>query len=111
MERPLAYCQAGGCPARVVAGYCPAHAPAPRLERDRPNVEARTWYRTARWAALRRVVLVAAAYACAGCGAVQLRLEVDHIEPHRGNADRFWDRSNLQALCPSCHARKTNRGA
>jgi 5-methylcytosine-specific restriction protein A len=33
---------------------------------------------------------------------------VDHISPHKGQDDpQFWDERNLQALCPSCHSRKT----
>jgi 5-methylcytosine-specific restriction protein A len=32
---------------------------------------------------------------------------VDHIVPHRGDLTVFWDRSRWQALCASCHGRKT----
>ena len=28
---------------------------------------------------------------------------VDHIVPHKGNRDLFWDESNLQPLCKKCH--------
>lgn len=28
---------------------------------------------------------------------------VDHIVPHKGNADLMWDENNLQALCIRCH--------
>jgi 5-methylcytosine-specific restriction protein A len=34
---------------------------------------------------------------------------VDHIVPHRGDQERFWDQSNWQALCESCHNAKTVR--
>ncbi|MFG1378079.1 HNH endonuclease [Xanthobacter autotrophicus] len=27
---------------------------------------------------------------------------VDHIIPHRGDKALMWDRSNWQALCPTC---------
>ena len=33
--------------------------------------------------------------------------DVDHIIPHRGNQVLFWEQSNWQALCHSCHSRKT----
>ena len=33
-----------------------------------------------------------------GCDAI-----VDHIVPHKGNWDLFWDVSNWQALCKKCH--------
>lgn len=36
--------------------------------------------------------------------------EVDHIIPHRGNQDLFWDVDNWQALCKSHHSRKTANG-
>lgn len=29
---------------------------------------------------------------------------VDHIKPHRGNNDLFWDKNNWQALCATCHS-------
>jgi 5-methylcytosine-specific restriction protein A len=32
---------------------------------------------------------------------------VDHIIPHKGNKGLFWTRFNHQALCKSCHDRKT----
>jgi 5-methylcytosine-specific restriction endonuclease McrA len=36
-------------------------------------------------------------------------VEVDHVKPHKGSATLFWNWSNWQALCTSCHSRKTNR--
>lgn len=30
-------------------------------------------------------------------------LVVDHIVPHRGDLDLFWDRANWQTLCPDHH--------
>ena len=32
--------------------------------------------------------------------------EVDHIIPHKGNYDLFWDVNNWQALCKICHSKK-----
>lgn len=31
----------------------------------------------------------------------------DHIIPHRGGIDLFWNRDNWQSLCKRCHDRKT----
>lgn len=101
-------CAEPGCPVLVPTGYCPTHARD--IERARPNVDVRRWYGTARWRQLRARVLVAAHYVCADCGRVAVDLEVDHIVPHRGVRALFWARSNVQALCSSCHAIKTNRG-
>ena len=33
--------------------------------------------------------------------------EVDHIIPHCGDVDLFWDEDNYQSLCKSCHSSKT----
>jgi len=33
---------------------------------------------------------------------------VDHVIPHKGDEGLLYDRNNLQALCHSHHARKTN---
>jgi len=32
---------------------------------------------------------------------------VDHIVPHRGDKNLFWDESNWQPLCKRCHDKKT----
>ena len=42
---------------------------------------------------------------CAICG--QPATDVDHIIPHRGNRELFWDSSNWQSLCHECHSRKS----
>lgn len=40
---------------------------------------------------------------CEKKGLVTLADVVDHIKPHRGVMDLFWDRDNWQSLCKSCH--------
>ena len=32
---------------------------------------------------------------------------VDHKTAHKGNEELFWDESNWQSMCTSCHNRKT----
>ena len=59
---------------------------------------------------LRFAVLLTANHTCATCGRICLELDIDHITPHRGDPVLFWDRNNLQALCRSCHSKKTTRG-
>ena len=66
----------------------------------------RKWYNTARWQKLRWQVLVDAMFTCAMCGKMEAQsrnLVADHITPHRGNEALFWDRSQIQCLCKSCH--------
>jgi 5-methylcytosine-specific restriction endonuclease McrA len=33
----------------------------------------------------------------------QRTMIVDHIEPHRGNEQLFWDQNNWETLCRLCH--------
>lgn len=40
---------------------------------------------------------------CAARGDVTLATVVDHIEPHRGDKELFWDRKNWQPLCKWDH--------
>lgn len=97
--RPLRYCTQPGCPVLVVRGRCAQHH------------EGKRWYHVQRYRRLRLRVCVDQAFTCASCGQVQVQLEVDHIVKHDGDPRRFFDRTNLQALCPTCHSRKTMQGA
>ena len=40
---------------------------------------------------------------------VELAVVVDHIQPHKGNKQLFWDSSNWQALCVRHHNIKTGQ--
>jgi 5-methylcytosine-specific restriction protein A len=44
---------------------------------------------------------------CRDKGKTVMASEVDHIIPHKGDAKLFWDETNWQSLCKSCHSRKT----
>lgn len=44
---------------------------------------------------------------CKAKGLLTMSTLVDHIKPHKGNAVLFWDRSNWQGLCVTCHNKKT----
>jgi 5-methylcytosine-specific restriction protein A len=57
------------------------------------------------WQRLRGVVLREEPV-CRTCRRA-LAQEVDHIVPIDQSPERRLDRSNLQALCKSCHSRKT----
>jgi 5-methylcytosine-specific restriction enzyme A len=101
-------CSVPGCPQLTTGRRCQIHSVA--AEHARPNYALRRWYRTPQWKALRAQILRDQAYRCADCGQVILALEIDHIARHGGNPRLFWQRANLQALCRSCHQRKTQRG-
>lgn len=40
---------------------------------------------------------------CARKGILTKSDIVDHIKPHKGNYELFWDKANHQALCKHCH--------
>jgi 5-methylcytosine-specific restriction protein A len=42
---------------------------------------------------------------CSTCG--RLAEELDHVQPHRGDAVLFWSEANWSPLCKSCHSTKT----
>ncbi len=47
---------------------------------------------------------------CVECGAEGVSMQaavVDHIDPHKGDMKKFWNRSNWQSLCNYHHNVKT----
>lgn len=95
----------------------PIHRPVGRREkreRDRDyaswrNPVARALYRSKRWRTERAAFLHdhPLCVECARHDLIQPASVVDHIDPHGGDETVFWDRSRWQALCASCHGRKT----
>lgn len=74
---------------------------------QRPAYHA--WYKTDRWRRYRIAYLAKHPY-CVDCkrdGRTTFATEVDHIVPHRGIHALFWDTTNHQGLCASCHSKKT----
>lgn len=67
--------------------------------------EVKRLYGTKRWFQLRHRQLSKHPL-CALCerlGKVTQAKVVDHVEPHRGNEELFFDPDNLQSLCKTCH--------
>ena len=69
--------------------------------RDRASV---TLMASTRWRRA-RLVFLARHPLCVDCG--RGATVVDHRDPHRGDPAVFWDSRRWQALCASCHGRKT----
>lgn len=70
-----------------------------RFDKTRPNSSQRGY--TGKWEKARKAFL-ARHPRCARCGT---RAEVvDHTIPHKGDQSLFWDKSNWQPLCTSCHS-------
>lgn len=74
-------------------------------------VEYRKIYNTARWRKLRDAHKWSNPL-CVYCLEQEIVQEVevvDHIKPHRGDMDLFWDPSNLQSLCKAHHDGRKQR--
>lgn len=72
------------------------------------------WYHTARWKR-ERMAFLNNNPMCAECLKAGKyngnELELDHIIPHRGDEELFWDiAGNWQVLCIQHHSEKTARG-
>lgn len=88
---------------RMVKDRLVRKAPAGRL---RPDSRCLDVYHDPRMREWRRLVVERAAGRCQMCGARGTRLWADHIVEIKDGGAPF-DLSNGQALCPSCHTRKT----
>ena len=109
-------CKHPGCGKLVYETYCLQHtrrqddrrkARARSRDKARPSASKRLYDR--RWQKYRRVFLIDDPFCCR-CEQDNRLVPaaiVDHIEPHKGDYDLFWDEDNHQALCKRCHDIKT----
>lgn len=47
---------------------------------------------------------------CAAQGKVVPTEVVDHVTPHKGDQQLFWDERNHRSLCKACHDRRVDEG-
>jgi 5-methylcytosine-specific restriction endonuclease McrA len=84
------------------------HRPTDERSLDRrrlADTETRKLHKTARWEKLRWSVLLRDQFTCQICFRLEgdtSRLVCDHVEPHRGNVEKFWA-GPFQTLCKGCH--------
>ena len=88
-------------------GYCSFHKPSHRDDYARKDPDYFRLYNNKRWRAYRRMYLQEHPLCinfkeCHNAASV-----VDHIKPHNGEWDMFWESGNHQSMCESCHNRKT----
>ncbi len=100
-------CNQSGCPRIVPNGqkYCEQHKKC--HPEDIRSASSRGY--GSRWRRESKTFLKAHPL-CAECernGRFVKATVVDHLKPHRGNEELFWDRNNWQPLCKPCHDRKT----
>jgi len=90
------------CGTVVVPGsVCPCRAASQReYDRRRPTSRQRGY--NSRWDR-ERLEHLRLYPLCKFCG--KPANVVDHVIPHKGDKDRFWNRSNWQSLCTTCHNR------
>lgn len=103
--KPKHPCASPGCPNLTVNKYCDEHQALRRQEKRRPenDIYNRRWRRASKLFLTQHPL-------CAECerhGKLTPATVVDHIVPHRGDQERFWDTANWQALCKPCHDKKT----
>lgn len=102
-------CNMAGCNTLTTEGRCEKHI---RKEWIKKEDNISYLYHTTEWRTARRVFL-ADNPLCKGCESdnrTKLANVVDHVIPHRGDLELFWDVSNWQPLCTSCHNSKTSKG-
>jgi len=111
--RPKKPCNRPGCRQLVNGPYCKEHTKLikkkdwQRIDRTRESSTKRGYgykWKKARDGFLKHNPL------CVQClreGLTVAAGVVDHIVPHKGDMNLFWDRSNWQALCAPCHNRKS----
>ena len=80
--------------------------------RDREEA-TRALYKTARWQRLRLVIFARDLYTCqhTECRKIEGNtslLVCDHVEPHRGDVEKFWA-GPFQTLCKGCHDSEKQR--
>lgn len=117
---PLRPCLEPRCPGMVVMrGRCPAHAK--RYDRQRGTFRQRGY--TSQWdrlaaafkvdyplCGMRPNRLPPVMSRCHDEGRETMAYQVDHVVPHRGDPALLWNVNNLQALCASCGAAKSQAG-
>jgi 5-methylcytosine-specific restriction enzyme A len=107
----MRFCLQPGCGALVARGYCVPHARVARRVETRHYRGIPGLHYGRRWQRVRDQFLSThpACAACARAGVLEPASQVDHVIPHRGRLELFWNWDNLQSLCVRCHARKTQR--
>lgn len=110
--RGKSICRHAGCHKLLdVPGYCEAHAALHQKQADSHRGSASERGYNRRWQKARATYL-ARNPLCVHCRDEHRTVSatvVDHIVPHKGDQQLFWNTANWQPLCKSHHDRKTAR--
>lgn len=103
--KPKKPCNHPGCPNLTDGYYCEEHQVLHRGDRESSGKRGYN----SKWQKARKLYLTAHPL-CEKCYKEKKLVAatvVDHIIPHRGDPVLFWNQNNWQALCKSCHDKKT----
>ncbi|MGF7185287.1 5-methylcytosine-specific restriction protein A [Desulfitispora alkaliphila] len=108
-RKPKKPCGYPGCPELTAGRYCQAHQREMDRDYDKNNRPYKHLYKSARWQKLRKQVLnkLPLCVECVKINRLTPATVVDHIRPHEGDEELFYNLENLQPLCKTCHDRKT----
>jgi 5-methylcytosine-specific restriction protein A len=102
------FCAKNGCRELVDAKYCSKHLEEDIAYESNRGSAAKRGY-DSQWRKARVYFLIKHPL-CVHCekeGTIGAAMVVDHIKPHKGDKDLFWDRNNWQPLCKRHHDIKT----
>ena len=110
-KRPLRPCNHPGCSALIEAGqtYCEKHRKEKQKQSDSQRATSHQRGYTVTWRKYRLMYLREhpLCVMCEAEGKIVSATVVDHIIPHKGDMNLFWDTNNHQALCKRHHDIKT----
>ncbi|MCP3927266.1 MAG: HNH endonuclease [Desulfobacterales bacterium] len=89
--------------------YCEKCKPKAKVQEKKrysKDPKVKKWLNSARYKNERKQFLIENPYCCSE-GCTKLSNILDHRIPHKGDYDLFWDKSNWDPKCKSCHDRKT----
>jgi 5-methylcytosine-specific restriction protein A len=108
------FCPHRGCKTLVDldTSYCDEHINDIQISRQQYNKQRPEWhnlYKSYRWrnARLRYLMEHPLCVECERIGRLISGNTINHIIPHKGNYDLFWNESNWETLCKRCHDRRT----
>lgn len=110
VARAKSSCRHIGCSKLLdVSGYCDKHISERRKQLDAARGSAHERGYNYRWIKARATFLRRDPLCrrCKDAGVITAATVVDHVIPHKGDQDVFWDTSNWQPLCKACHDKKT----
>lgn len=104
-NKPRHPCAVPSCPNLTDAKYCEEHRSTDEQRRGSSTARGYDY----RWRMASKAYLHAhpLCVMCLAEGRYTPATVVDHIKPHRGDRQLFWDERNWQGLCKPCHDQKT----